>query len=291
MTDTKNTVSDALLPCPFCGATPNINDGFYVEISCLHPVSDGPDGFDDGALEATVRADTREQAARVWNRRASIPGGVGVKGLAWSEATPPTKDVCSYDHCTAETTFGQYRLEWKSWKGNEARKPPFYEPVRTDGSDGVVIYAPGEQYVGCEYSLDEAKAAAQADFERRIRSALYSDAARDVLAERKRQVEKEGWTPEHDDQHETGELARAAGLYALIAGSDATTYRNAVSKYGLNDYASAAMKLWPWDASWWKPSDRRRDLVKAGALILAEIERLDRAAALSVNPQSGSDKP
>jgi hypothetical protein len=37
--------------------------------------------------------------------------------------------------------------------------------------------------------------------------------------------------------------------------------------------------LWPWSVQWWKPKDRRRDLVRAGALIVAEIERLDRAAA------------
>lgn len=37
---------------------------------------------------------------------------------------------------------------------------------------------------------------------------------------------------------------------------------------------------WPWDASWWKPNARRRNLVKAGALILAEIERIDRAAGI-----------
>lgn len=97
---------------------------------------------------------------------------VNVKLLEWSEAAPPTKDVCSYDHCIAETTFGKYWLEWKSWKGNEARRAPFFEPVRTDGSDGVVIYAPGHEYVGCEYSLDEAKAAAQADYEKRIMSAI-----------------------------------------------------------------------------------------------------------------------
>jgi hypothetical protein len=29
---------------------------------------------------------------------------------------------------------------------------------------------------------------------------------------------------------------------------------------------------------WWKPKDRRRDLVRAAALIIAEIERLDRDA-------------
>ena len=86
-----------------------------------------------------------------------------------------------------------------------------------------------------------------------------TDAARDVLAERRRQVGQEGWTPAHDDEHANGELATAAGAYALF-----------------NDNAPAPF-FWPWDASWWKPTGRRRNLVKAGALILAEIERLDRA--------------
>jgi hypothetical protein len=36
--------------------------------------------------------------------------------------------------------------------------------------------------------------------------------------------------------------------------------------------------LWPWHDDWWKPKDRRRDLIRAAALIVAEIERLDRAA-------------
>jgi len=37
---------------------------------------------------------------------------------------------------------------------------------------------------------------------------------------------------------------------------------------------------WLWGPEWWKPSsdDPRRDLVKGCALLLAEIERIDRAA-------------
>lgn len=42
----------------------------------------------------------------------------------------------------------------------------------------------------------------------------------DVQAERRRQVEAEGWTPEHDDEHSHGQIARAAACYAL-AGSSA----------------------------------------------------------------------
>lgn len=93
-----------------------------------------------------------------------------------------------------------------------------------------------------------------------------SGAARDVLAERQRQVEAEGWTAEHDDAHTDSEIAKAAACYAvgrMIVEGGPTHFDN-------------ISRLWPWDPSWWKPTDRRRNLVKAGALILAEIERLDR---------------
>lgn len=82
----------------------------------------------------------------------------------------------------------------------------------------------------------------------------------DIAAERKRQIEAEGWTVGHDDRHTDGALAKAATCYASV-------------------YPLAA-SYWPWDIKWWKPKDRRRDLVRAGALIVAEIERLDRLAAL-----------
>lgn len=113
-------------------------------------------------------------------------------------------------------------------------------------------------------------------------------AASDVLAERRRQLETEGWTSEHDDTHDNGEMARAAGVYSLIAGADATNYRNARDGYSLGDYLQAIMDhYWPWDRSWFKATNRRRDLVKAGALILAEIERLDRLAAAVDRPTVG----
>jgi hypothetical protein len=78
----------------------------------------------------------------------------------------------------------------------------------------------------------------------------------EVAAERKRQVEGEGWDARHDSQHVNGELALAASCYAT----------------GNHDW-------WPWDWKWWKPGDRRRNLVKAAALIVAEIERLDRQSS------------
>lgn len=88
-----------------------------------------------------------------------------------------------------------------------------------------------------------------------------------IAAERKRQIEAEGWTPEHDDTHDAGELALTAACYALAA--DARKYPI------VGDLVS---DLWPFGSCDYKPTpdDRIRELVKAGALIAAEIDRLQR---------------
>jgi hypothetical protein len=98
----------------------------------------------------------------------------------------------------------------------------------------------------------------------RAAASPVSGAARDVLAERARQVNVEGWTPEHDDEHSDGEMAAAAAVYALV---------------GSGWHIDRVRGFWPphWSSAWLKPSTPRRDLIKAGALILAEIERIDRA--------------
>ena len=97
-------------------------------------------------------------------------------------------------------------------------------------------------------------------------------AASDVLAERRRQIEHEYWTPEHDDEHCDGSLAAAAGCYALHAASQSRE----LNQHWRDRFAKAARELWPWDVEDFKPKDARRDLVRASALGLAEIERTDR---------------
>jgi len=86
-----------------------------------------------------------------------------------------------------------------------------------------------------------------------------------IATERQRQIDVEGWTPDHDDGQARDEIARAAAQYAI------PTYLRGVS-------------LWPWGSEWWKPtpSDRVKELVKAGALIAAEIDRLQRLAGRGV---------
>lgn len=87
-----------------------------------------------------------------------------------------------------------------------------------------------------------------------------NSAARDVIAERQRQVSVEGYSLFRDDIYIDGQMADAAAAYATCAGQP-----------------RSMTTLWPWGSETFKPSnDRRRDLVKAAALLLAEIERLDR---------------
>jgi hypothetical protein len=94
-------------------------------------------------------------------------------------------------------------------------------------------------------------------------------AARDVLDERARQQDVEGWTPDRDDGYVQFELGKAAAGYVAAAILWDETRESAALR--------TPPGIWPWHRDWWKPTDRRRDLVKAAALIIAEIERLDRA--------------
>ena len=107
-------------------------------------------------------------------------------------------------------------------------------------------------------------------------------ALEDVIAERERQKAVEGWTPEHDDGHTSFEMARAAAFYALHTAAEALPepcVEAPSGRYGL--FLTADMAGPPqWNfGTWRKPKDARRNLVRAAALLLAEIERLDRAKA------------
>lgn len=90
----------------------------------------------------------------------------------------------------------------------------------------------------------------------------------DVAAERSRQITAEGWAPAHDDARSDFRLSRAASCYAMSP------------SWRANGHMPAPIS-WPWAYKWWKPKNDRADLVRAGALIIAEIERLDRRQALT----------
>lgn len=106
-----------------------------------------------------------------------------------------------------------------------------------------------------------------------------------IAAERQRQIDAEGWTPEHDAEHVGEALALAACCYALPP--TMRKFKHVPKEFRRSGRWEgvkwAVPMLWPWDGLAWKPSpdDRIRELAKAGALIAAEIDRLSVVAAVS----------
>lgn len=84
-----------------------------------------------------------------------------------------------------------------------------------------------------------------------------------IKTERERQISDEGWTADYDSQHTEGEMTFAAIAYIKADETDAP-----------GNLYTEAYSFWPWSSKWWKPKDRIRNLVRAGALIAAEIDRL-----------------
>jgi hypothetical protein len=106
--------------------------------------------------------------------------------------------------------------------------------------------------------------------ERDAMSASPDTGADRIRFERCRQVLLKGFSLDHDDQHSAGELVAAAVAYANAG---------LVSQYrpdagGILSHMDNTIG-WPWQRSEWKPSDDPiENLVRAGALIAAEIDRL-----------------
>ena len=94
----------------------------------------------------------------------------------------------------------------------------------------------------------------------------FTRALFDVAMERMRQVKDKGWTPEHDDaEHDVETLASAAMAFAQSSFSEP------------DEDAEEIEFWWPFEGPL-KRKGPRQDLVRAGAMIQAAIEFIDRAA-------------
>lgn len=93
-----------------------------------------------------------------------------------------------------------------------------------------------------------------------------------ITEERQRQISQEGWTPSHDDKMRHGQLAAAALTY-----TEAHLIRENFNEDKVPGMiCDVMMERWPWDEEGFKTTNSIRDLTKAGALIAAEIDRLQR---------------
>lgn len=114
----------------------------------------------------------------------------------------------------------------------------------------------------------------------------------EIAAERTRQIEVEGWTPDHDDSHPGGQIGQAAACYAASESVSFTdNYGRALLPDGTprpftrlelrQSWSYSPALRWPWDYRWFKIKGRRSNLIRAAALLVAEIERIDRLEQLA----------
>lgn len=140
--------------------------------------------------------------------------------------------------------------------------------VTVIGPDAITSHC-----IGCPYNrFDETASRTFADQNKETVCAGRSTSGSELIAaERKRQIEEKGFTAQHDAGHSSMCMAVAGAAYALDAAGDHHESRNWRRVYK-NSFSS----LWPWDEEWFKPTpeDPVRQLVKAGALIAAEIDRI-----------------
>lgn len=226
---------------------PNESDpiALWAEICRLREAIQGPDGY-----ETWQQAATAERARRVKAERDACKEPVNrrlLEALRYCIKQVPELATVPGVNCAIAEAEAQ-----------QAAQPQ--DPV-------VAVCEHREEPRGCyrvrcqlgRKCVAEAQQAAQP-----VGRESLSKAAQDVLAERRRQVEVEGWTPEHDDEHGQHELAHAAACYA---------YPELTCLVGV--------KTWPWDEGSFKVKDQRFNYVRAAALLLASIERLDRVHGIT----------
>ena len=101
-----------------------------------------------------------------------------------------------------------------------------------------------------------------------------------IAEERQRQIEVEGYDAQHDSHHSPCKLIQAADTYLesaeLTLQSKEFSPSNSWHQTNLPFYRNEIKRNWPWEQESFKPTTDIRDLIKAGALIAAAIDRLQK---------------
>lgn len=184
----------------------------------------------------------------------------------------------SHGHGGCGHPIGMFDYHYGRWSESETKTPATDAAIASLRAEGVELFA---EYISLYNSNAESHAHSFAAQLRRQSApspaspaspAPLSAAITDIIAERQRQKDAKGYTETRDDNYLPGVLNLAGAAYA-------------VSVSFLPDAKRRAQRLWPWtDAGKYlraSPKDPRSALVKAGALIAAEIERIARAASQS----------
>lgn len=251
-------LGDGLLPCPFCGESLTING-----------VGDGVHSRDSACILAqqVVVVDHAPQVA-AWNRRAlsaqPSPGGQrDASRLLAAYLGEPHPDLNPEHEISIQTAINAIAYAI-------AASQPVGEPVAwmTHHDEPMLFPTAAEAAAYCEDDEQPAPL-----FRSPAQAVDLGTGVKAIAAERERQLHAEGFTRDSDRQYQRGELAKAATAYVQLAAMD-------LAAGGTRDHIAwhGPAAVWPWAPEWWKPVDARRDLVRAGALIAAQIDLLDSQA-------------
>lgn len=181
-----------------------------------------------------------------------------------------TMDIGRRDAAMAEVLAAESTAARKVTSARELRNR-WCDAGKTDEAaelDEALGDTPASPVASNEQKVLGQKLAAASSRITQLEAAAILPAVMRIMDERKRQVGVEDFHADRDDKYVRGELAKAAASYAWEAA--------AAVEHGTN-LDQDVPASWPWDHSWWKPDTAERMLEKAGAMIVAEIERLERA--------------
>lgn len=152
--------------------------------------------------------------------------------------------------------------------------------LRITGADGETI----ENCPDCnppENQLDPSLESRAADVTNAGAAGGYSQAITDIIAERQRQITEKGYTLDTDDIYTRHELSRGAmGYIAAYQMPDLVDCLLGTSDAAIRNKLEDLIRyFWPqrWPMTLLGPQEKRRMLIKAAALLIADIERGDRA--------------
>lgn len=152
-----------------------------------------------------------------------------------------------------------------------------------DGPSAQLCWKQSSVMARCDRRIGHPGAHSWEPFEVQIRAPnlrdLGADGAVQIAAERLRQIVEEGYDAGHDDQH--NQPVVPDGPTPLLAA--ACAYIGASFKSTEDDADPA--EFWPFERERFKPTDPVSNLVKAGAFLAAEIDRLRRRAALAAQAE------
>ena len=247
---------------------------------------DGPQAiwvFIDWATNVTGYSETGAELARPGERavkfvRAPVATrkqqvgevqGDALAALAEKWRTEAEAISAEEDANNSQENYGGFLLRYVSelQAALAARQPGAQERVAwasTGATGHKVVAMPGLHKLPYgDYDLYAAPPAQSIDLGPGVRA---------IADERQRQVDAEGYNTENDADYKAGELANAALAYVEVAAMD-------LAAGGHSHIATRAPPAcWPWHRLWWKPRDARRDLVRAGALIAAQLDVIDSAS-------------